>query len=1136
MSRLVPLPNPIRLGPYELTHKVVHQGKLGDAYRATQHGVEGFVKPLRIKQLSFRYSNNVDFVTALVDAASRVVKLHHANIVQLLDLGHVDQHYYFATEFVAGVDFGAIIALARLDQLDIPQEVLLLVALECLKALDYAHRHQCCHHNLAPQHILISWDGEIKIGDFGLCAALDALPPPLQPDPTIRHRYSAPSVLAGAPMSPAADIYALGLILYEAIARKTPHLTYDHQRRLQRRLEPLPPSAVNARLITTIEEMLHSQAPSRESSAALIHENLVRVKSNEFPSANPRQLADWLSRLDLKRLADLEAHQPHHHHGFNQLPPTDILHIPEPLPHSPEPSTDPSSIALLSSQDFPRAEPLLPIPLLELNHNPFTAQLAPAGAETHANTLVEMAAQCGAASPNAALLLGPSASGKTHLLQHVLATLRRDNRPCHLAFLTPQHQSTPLCLAGKWLVSILGLDLFDDHESAQRRGQHLAEHLELSRMEVECLFRLLGFPQRPILGPGLLQESAKSILEKAAWARQQEAPLLLAIDNLHFIDRSSYNLLIELLQSNRNPPLAFILSTSDDNYRHYLPIPSLEIVQLEEATAPMRRHFLETYLANLPISESLRYLLAAAPEPLGRIKDLIGLAQITARNGTPLEDILRMLLSLDPMRRFQTALTYFLPQESQILAWLTAYGQPMPIAFLLEAINSAAQQTWPHVSNLLAAGLIDVPAPKTLNIASPDLALAFRQGLGESLRKPIHCQIAKRLDANPRLHGMAPVQPMAQHQWAHCEQPDAVTQHALDFARRLYSGGFTEASLVHLQRALHDLRISGGDLPQRRARLQIAAAHSAIAVLQWDLARDNIERVFRAIDLRAEVLIGIDALTTFAVLEITCDNFDRALNHIEEALQIAAQGHCFEQDLVGLAEVRALWCLAYGDLTVAESIVEQATPRAPTEAQGRLHAIRAVIAARQGLPRQAIAALRLAKTRLSEQPCHVLRTHISLAEGEILRTQGKTELACESLELAYEIALESSHFTNYFQAAIVFIDTLVMTGQASTARRLLRQALHLATDLGATHQQRRLEIAQNFLGAAYRGEEAPMAALRTAYEDATQSAIPADLIRSAEFLAEALDRQGQREEAAQVNALAASTRQQRGYGVAPKLH
>ena len=90
MNNLQPLPEPRRFGPYELTHRISCVGKLGESYRATQRGVAGFEKPLLIKEIFLAYSQNEAFVERFVAKTSPAVKLHHANIVQVLDYGVLD--------------------------------------------------------------------------------------------------------------------------------------------------------------------------------------------------------------------------------------------------------------------------------------------------------------------------------------------------------------------------------------------------------------------------------------------------------------------------------------------------------------------------------------------------------------------------------------------------------------------------------------------------------------------------------------------------------------------------------------------------------------------------------------------------------------------------------------------------------------------------------------------------------------------------------------------------------------------------------------------------------------------------------------------------------------------------------------
>jgi serine/threonine protein kinase len=115
----------------------------------------------------------------LVDEAKLLVHLNHPNIVQIYELGCVDEVYYIAMEFVDGWDLRKV--LRRLQELNIhlPQDVAISIMLEALQGLNYAHQRKLpemgdlsiVHRDVSPQNILLSRHGEVKVTDFGIAKA-----------------------------------------------------------------------------------------------------------------------------------------------------------------------------------------------------------------------------------------------------------------------------------------------------------------------------------------------------------------------------------------------------------------------------------------------------------------------------------------------------------------------------------------------------------------------------------------------------------------------------------------------------------------------------------------------------------------------------------------------------------------------------------------------------------------------------------------------------------------------------------------------------------------------------------------------------------------------------------------------------
>ncbi|MDX2052873.1 MAG: AAA family ATPase [Polyangiaceae bacterium] len=172
-------------GRYQLTAPI-GRGRVAEAFKAKSFGVEGFEKALVIKRILPEVAEDPARLTAVLHAARRSMRLSHANVAQVFDMGDVvdgaKTSHYLATEYVPGVTLSAVLERCRISGTGLPARVALFVATEVAKGLDHAHRcrdegglpHGVVHGALTPNNILLSWDGEVKLSDFGLVLAAES--------------------------------------------------------------------------------------------------------------------------------------------------------------------------------------------------------------------------------------------------------------------------------------------------------------------------------------------------------------------------------------------------------------------------------------------------------------------------------------------------------------------------------------------------------------------------------------------------------------------------------------------------------------------------------------------------------------------------------------------------------------------------------------------------------------------------------------------------------------------------------------------------------------------------------------------------------------------------------------------------
>jgi serine/threonine protein kinase/Flp pilus assembly protein TadD len=187
--------------------------------------LEGFEKILAIKRILPHLSKNRDFVAMFADEAKIAAQLTHQNIVQIFDYGRLDETYFIAMEFVLGNNLRGIMEKTRqLDtQLSINDCVFIIT--KAAIGLDYAHRKRnlqnspldIIHRDISPQNILVSYEGEVKLTDFGIAKA--ALTTSITKTGVLKGKvsYMSPEQARGEGLDRRSDIFSLGVIFYELL-------------------------------------------------------------------------------------------------------------------------------------------------------------------------------------------------------------------------------------------------------------------------------------------------------------------------------------------------------------------------------------------------------------------------------------------------------------------------------------------------------------------------------------------------------------------------------------------------------------------------------------------------------------------------------------------------------------------------------------------------------------------------------------------------------------------------------------------------------------------------------------------------------------------------------------------------------
>ncbi len=211
-------------GRYLLVQRL-SRGGMGEIFLA-KHGLSGFEKLAVIKKVLPNLAADASFISRFVDEAQVAIKLQHVNVAQVFEVGRVGTEYFLALEYVEGRDLRRTLALLGQRKQRIPVDLALFIGREMANGLAYAHRRtsadgaslRLVHCDISPPNILVSFEGETKVIDFGIAkSAIRGT----ATDPKMgfgKFGYMAPEqLIRGGIVDYRTDIYAGGVVLFELL-------------------------------------------------------------------------------------------------------------------------------------------------------------------------------------------------------------------------------------------------------------------------------------------------------------------------------------------------------------------------------------------------------------------------------------------------------------------------------------------------------------------------------------------------------------------------------------------------------------------------------------------------------------------------------------------------------------------------------------------------------------------------------------------------------------------------------------------------------------------------------------------------------------------------------------------------------
>ena len=278
------------IGPYLLREKIA-EGGMAELFLADYIREDGFRRTLAVKKILPHLAENKDFINMFIREARLAALLRHPNVIQILDFGKIKNVYFIAMEYIDGKNLAEIIAQIKEP---LPVDLAIFLMLKITAGLHYSHTKKndvtgeplnIVHRDITPQNLLISYQGEVKITDFGISKARSE--PSFTEAGVIKGKlsYLSPEQALGQEVTCQTDIYALGLVFYEMLSGTKVYQFSDNIDAIRSIPEKEIPPLLSVRpdipdeLNIIVMKCLEKNLKLRYQVVQDIHDDLMKLKS-----------------------------------------------------------------------------------------------------------------------------------------------------------------------------------------------------------------------------------------------------------------------------------------------------------------------------------------------------------------------------------------------------------------------------------------------------------------------------------------------------------------------------------------------------------------------------------------------------------------------------------------------------------------------------------------------------------------------------------------------------------------------------------------------------------------------------------------------------------------------------------------
>jgi len=311
---------PVKFDDYYLIERVA-VGGMAEVFKGMSYGAEGFERLTAVKRVLPHIAEDKEFIEMFIDEAEIAAQLQHPNIGQVFHLGQSEGKYFIAMEFISGQDLRSIYDQGRERQEHLDLGWCAYMVREVCEALDYAHRKRdaqqrplhLIHRDVSPQNILMSYDGSVKLIDFGIAKANNKINQTQVGILKGKFSYMSPEQARGLTLDARSDLFALAVVLYELVTLERCFFGQSDFSTIERvrNLEYTAPKKIRRDIPSALEKIiikgLAKDPNDRYQSAADFQEALSRYLSKYAPQFTRAQAQSYMNRLfgaELRRERD----------------------------------------------------------------------------------------------------------------------------------------------------------------------------------------------------------------------------------------------------------------------------------------------------------------------------------------------------------------------------------------------------------------------------------------------------------------------------------------------------------------------------------------------------------------------------------------------------------------------------------------------------------------------------------------------------------------------------------------------------------------------------------------------------------------------------------------------------------------